>query len=108
MDVKPFRLPAGLRVVMGDIAAGSATPAMVKSVLKWKASGSDAEKLWEELGKSNARLIDLFNQIKDSSSEDVVFGAKGRKWNDHIPSKTENVLRKIAQEFHVSSTVFAI
>ena len=26
MEIKPFEFPPGLRVVMGDVAAGSATP----------------------------------------------------------------------------------
>jgi len=101
MDVTPFRLPAGLRVVMGDVAAGSATPGMVKSVLKWKASGSDAMKVWEDLGESNRTLIELFNQIKDSDASDIIDAIR-RRSNDIGPSSdTKETLHKISQGFNV-------
>jgi phosphomevalonate kinase len=72
MEAKEFHLPPGLRVVMGDVAAGSATPSMVRSVLKWKASVAGAEKVWGDLGGCNNRLIDLFNKLKRFSAADLV------------------------------------
>jgi phosphomevalonate kinase len=70
MEVIEFRLPRGLRVVMGDVAAGSATPGMVRSVLKWKASG-DGENTWDALGKENAKLIQSFNKMRQFSPEEI-------------------------------------
>src|SRR6202035_2774342 len=56
MDVRPFELPSALRIVMGDVSAGSATPSMVRSVLKWKESGDGAKDVWAKLGLSNRQL----------------------------------------------------
>jgi phosphomevalonate kinase len=71
MDISEFRLPTGLRVVMGDVAAGSATPGMVRSVLKWKTSSPGAEDTWKKLGEDNKRLIELFNNLKQFTSEEI-------------------------------------
>jgi phosphomevalonate kinase len=72
MSVVGFELNPGLRVVMGDVCAGSATPSMVRSVLKWKAGGPGAMSVWEKLGAANRRLIDHFDQLKGFQTGDIV------------------------------------
>jgi hypothetical protein len=72
MEATKFELPKGLRIVMGDVTAGSATPSMVRSVLKWKDSGGDAGKIWEGLGGSNRRLIGYFNELKQFAPEAII------------------------------------
>jgi len=99
MEVTPFKLPKGLRVVMGDVAAGSATPSMVRSVLKWKASHAGAAKVWADLGDSNRRLIELFNELQAFSSEEIVSAIRRRDETD--PQPVNQVLVKLAEEFEV-------
>lgn len=41
--VESFSLPPMLTMLLADVDAGSNTPSMVKSVLKWKASDSDSK-----------------------------------------------------------------
>ncbi|DBA01309.1 TPA: hypothetical protein N0F65_001814 [Lagenidium giganteum] len=53
--VQPFRLPTGLRLLMGDISAGSATVSLVRQVLNWQ----------QEQPEESKRLMDAlhgFNQ----------------------------------------------
>lgn len=72
MEVTPVQLPSGLRVVMGDVAAGSATPSMVRSVLKWKETSSSAKEIWPALGLANRQLIEQFNCLRHFSRNEIV------------------------------------
>ena len=103
MEIKPFQFPPGLRIVMGDVAAGSATPSMVRSVLKWKANGAGASKVWNALGMSNKRLIEQFDDLRQFSKEEII--AELRQ-GMHTHRSTSNpqvyqALNKIIQEFQV-------
>ena len=40
-QVKPFKLPPYVRLVLADVDAGSDTPSLVGKVLKWRQSSSD-------------------------------------------------------------------
>lgn len=91
---------------MGDVAEGSATPGMVKSVLKWKASGSAAMQVWSALGCSNRDLIQTFNQIKDASKSDIVDGVKRISGGSEPSSEVQKALSKISKIFHVWSSWF--
>jgi phosphomevalonate kinase len=105
MEVTQFRLQPGLRVVMGDVAAGSATPSMVRSVLKWKASGSDAEKVWNRLGTSNKQLIEQLNNLKQFSSAEIVAELREGIHNTRTTSNPPvyQALTAIAEEFDVQT-----
>lgn len=101
MEVTEFRLPEGLRIVMGDVSAGSATPSMVRSVLNWKAKSPGAEKVWNSLGTSNKRLIEQFDNLRQFSKEEIV--AELRQ-GMHNPRSTSNprvyhALNQISEEF---------
>ena len=37
-EVVPFRLPPGVQLMLGDVAAGSSTPSMVGKVNAWRAA----------------------------------------------------------------------
>jgi hypothetical protein len=37
---EPFALPAGLALILADVAGGSETPGMVRQVLAWRDAGS--------------------------------------------------------------------
>jgi phosphomevalonate kinase len=101
MEFTPFQLPKGLRIVMGDVAAGSATPGMVKSVLKWKASGPGAMELWTHLGSLNRILIQLFNELKDFPNSIIIEGAKRRSPPSDASIKVQETLSGISEVFSV-------
>jgi phosphomevalonate kinase len=101
MEATEFYLPPGLRVVMGDVAAGSATPSMVRSVLKWKASVAGAEKVWGDLGACNSRLIQLFNKLRQFSPTDLVAEILGEINHTGSTSDARGTLDEIRTEFMV-------
>jgi phosphomevalonate kinase len=35
-EVRPFRLPPGMRLMLADVDAGSDTPSLVGTVLRWR------------------------------------------------------------------------
>jgi phosphomevalonate kinase len=108
MEVTEFQLPPGLRVVMGDVAAGSATPSMVRSVLNWKKSAASAEKVWNALGASNKQLIDQFNNLKKFSSKEIVAELRAGMHGSE-PTKNPSVhqaLSELIKEFDVSILPF--
>jgi phosphomevalonate kinase len=104
MEATPFRLPVGLRVVMGDVAAGSATPSMVRSVLKWKASVSGAEKVWKNLGASNKRLIELFGALEQFPSDLLV--AELREGINNVRSTSRPSLYEALDELMTEFAVY--
>lgn len=105
MDVKPFELSSALRVVMGDVSAGSATPSMVKSVLKWKAGGEGAKDVWEKLGWANRRLIEYFNQLNAFETEDIINELKRglRRSRESSRPQIHQSLEDISIQFEVPS-----
>lgn len=63
--VKPFVLPTGFDLTLGDISTGSSTPKMVSKVLEWKkAKPAEADSLWKELGAKNDRVTELFSLLE--------------------------------------------
>ncbi|TPX36951.1 hypothetical protein SmJEL517_g00955 [Synchytrium microbalum] len=53
----PFELPAGFRLMLADIDAGSSTPKLVSQVLAWrKAKPDEADSLWNELHSKNQQV----------------------------------------------------
>jgi len=72
MQITPFTLPSGLRVVMGDVTGGTATPSMVRSVLNWKKHHADASKVWKSLGAANREFISRFADIPVNDQHGVV------------------------------------
>ena len=40
-QVQPFRLPPGMRLMLADVDAGSDTPSLVGTVLRWRKDKSD-------------------------------------------------------------------
>ncbi|KPV74363.1 uncharacterized protein RHOBADRAFT_48606 [Rhodotorula graminis WP1] len=70
-SVSSFALPPNTLLLLADVDAGSNTPSMVGKVLAWKrAEPSDAERVWRELGESNARLRDTFAALASAAEED--------------------------------------
>ncbi|KAK9460268.1 ribosomal protein S5 domain 2-type protein [Lipomyces oligophaga] len=60
----PCTIPPRLRLLMGDVAGGSETPAMVQLVQKWlKGGGQEAEETWKSLGRANRSLIECLREL---------------------------------------------
>jgi phosphomevalonate kinase len=103
MDVNEFQLPPGLRVVMGDVAAGSSTPSMVRSVLKWKSTGSGAQDVWNALGAANRTIIDRLNDLRQFTVDEIIDELREGM---HIVRHTSRprvyqALCKVTEEFEV-------
>ncbi|KIJ39909.1 hypothetical protein M422DRAFT_257232 [Sphaerobolus stellatus SS14] len=80
-EIQPFRLPPGLRLMLGDVDAGSDTPSLVGKVLKWRRESAErgelntpiayyyfrlkavAENLWTELSARNQGLANILTQL---------------------------------------------
>ncbi|RPA82593.1 phosphomevalonate kinase [Ascobolus immersus RN42] len=70
-SVEKTGLPRGVRLLMGDVDCGSATPGMVKQVLGWrKEKAEEAKKLWDELESRNVKLIKGFEELSKLAKED--------------------------------------
>ncbi|KAJ3331239.1 phosphomevalonate kinase [Blyttiomyces sp. JEL0837] len=65
-DVKPFRLPPGLGLMLADIDAGSSTPKLVSGILGWrKSKPEEAEPLWETLHGFNQEVEHILRDLCD-------------------------------------------
>ncbi|GAA5907813.1 hypothetical protein JCM8208_001953 [Rhodotorula glutinis] len=70
-SVSSFALPPNTVLVLADVDAGSNTPSMVGKVLGWKKANPDeAERVWNDLGESNGRLRDSFEELGRRATQD--------------------------------------
>ncbi|CAM9769070.1 unnamed protein product, partial [Phaeothamnion confervicola] len=68
----PLALPPSFRLLMGDVAGGSATPGMVRAVLKWKAdpaTAGAAAALWRSLDDANGRAEGILRALAEAAEE---------------------------------------
>jgi len=66
LNVERTRMPPGLRLTMGDVDCGSATPGMVKKVLSWrKEDPIAAKKQWDTIEGLNIGLRLLLDQVRE-------------------------------------------
>lgn len=75
---EPFRLPPGVKLVLGDVhQGGSSTPGMVAKVMAWRKSVADQpDSLWEQLRHNNERYITaLRRMIREAESEPTAYAA---------------------------------
>ena len=95
-----FRLPLGMKLVLGDVSVGSNTPLMVSKVLKWKKENAEeANLLWKAIAEHNDSIRHLFESIeKEGVSEEVKACSKVHhsEWSS---SKTGNLLSKTRKAF---------
>ena len=61
--VKPFCLPEGMSLILGDVSVGSDTPSMVSKVLSWKKSTAPDFKLWKDIDNMNNQVKILLDQL---------------------------------------------
>ncbi|KPA75038.1 putative phosphomevalonate kinase protein [Leptomonas pyrrhocoris] len=75
---EPFRLPPGVKLVLGDVhQGGSSTPGMVAKVMAWRKSVADApDNLWEQLQHNNETYIAaLRRMIAEAEAEPAEYAA---------------------------------
>ncbi|KAG5483103.1 hypothetical protein LSCM4_07320 [Leishmania orientalis] len=65
-----FRLPPGVRLVLGDVhQGGSSTPGMVAKVMAWHKSVADTpDNLWEQLRRNNEAYIAALRRMIDEAA----------------------------------------
>ncbi|TGZ85031.1 Phosphomevalonate kinase [Ascodesmis nigricans] len=64
-EARKTTVPRGFRVVMGDVRGGSATPGMVKTVLRWREeNGEKAKERWDAIHALNMELIGWFEETR--------------------------------------------
>ncbi|KAJ1422854.1 ribosomal protein S5 domain 2-type protein [Ochromonadaceae sp. CCMP2298] len=62
--IRPFSLPHGVGIVLGDVCGGSSSTSMARQVLKWKREKpQQAEKVWDTLAFANAEIFKIFEQL---------------------------------------------
>lgn len=62
--ILPLRLPPCTRLLLADVAAGSDTPSLVGSVLKWRqANPQVANDLWTSLDEENNEFGRILNGL---------------------------------------------
>jgi len=71
---KPFRLPIGMELLLGDVGVGSSTPAMVRNILNWKDKDPVvANSAWNELNQCNLEVERAFDSLNKLSREPNAF-----------------------------------
>lgn len=63
VTVVPFTLPPRSAIIMGDIKGGSSTPNMVKKMLQWRDTDTEASKMWKKLSDDNYAVITQLRQL---------------------------------------------
>jgi phosphomevalonate kinase len=74
-NTKPFVLPTGMQMMLGDVEGGSETPGMVKCVLKWrrgemKQTAQQADVTWMALRGANDEVERDFRALADLAASD--------------------------------------
>jgi phosphomevalonate kinase len=71
------RLPPGLRLVLADVDAGSATPGMARGVLSWRAGNPAlAKDLWSRLGSANGAVAAELSRLCSQAAASNAGGAR--------------------------------
>ena len=65
-DIRPFTLPDGMSIVVGDVNSGASTPSMVSRVLAWKRDHAGAADTWTELCAGHERVGALLLRLVDA------------------------------------------
>lgn len=117
-SITPIHLPAGLRLMLADVDAGSDTPSLVGKVLKWRQERpEEADSLWNRLSLKNEQLavcLTNLNTIRSNNPEtyDLVLSQLATlSYPDWISSVSDgnNATRNLVEELsQVRSTAEAI
>lgn len=69
---KPFRLPKGFHLVLGDVHfGGSSTPGMVAKIMAWqKTVAAEEGNLWEKLRQNNESYIEHLTGLNTAAAEE--------------------------------------
>ncbi|TYZ64922.1 hypothetical protein PybrP1_001145 [[Pythium] brassicae (nom. inval.)] len=104
--IKPFKLPPGLRLLMGDVSAGSATVSMVRQVLSWmKAEPEHAQSVVAALDQSNSAvergfeaLLPLLEQRAAGDARRAMAQTSPEQWQA-VDAAVGSVLVQIRESF---------
>jgi phosphomevalonate kinase len=62
--IRPFSLPHGVDIVLGDVCGGSSSTSMAREVLRWKRDKpQQAERVWAALASANVEIFNAFEQL---------------------------------------------
>ena len=82
IDTDAARMPRGLRLVMCDVDAGSATPGMVRKVLVWRErSRGEADEIWEGLQGVNDEFVGELGRLGGGDGDGVTAGTSPETLN---------------------------
>jgi phosphomevalonate kinase len=71
--VKPFSLPKGLEILVGDVSGGSSTVSMVRKVLEWKKNEPDESTyLINNLNICNQKVAHEFESLRQVLKDDTM------------------------------------
>jgi len=110
--IRPFSLPYGMDVVLGDVCGGSSSTSMARQVLKWRREKpNQAEKIWDALSATNTDIFDTLEALNAQYRRDpLVFNADVKwasqhiatAWADRTDSVTVSMLWKLRGYFETS------
>jgi len=101
-------LPAGMRLVLGDVNIGSNTPALVRKVLEWRSSQDPmVQEVWDGLNCANKKIGEHLSALHQLEKEDKhEFTAHVSHCAELLPlqweaeSKVGKVLHDLREVFH--------
>ncbi|KAJ2616254.1 phosphomevalonate kinase [Coemansia sp. RSA 1365] len=86
-EVVPVQVPPGLILRLADVDAGSNTPSMVKSVLRWRDTNpQQADTLWASLDEANNRIRQLWEELGSAHDRDNAAYCSAINWCSLHPS----------------------
>ncbi|CAM9218971.1 unnamed protein product [Chrysoparadoxa australica] len=88
--VEPVALPEQMMLLMGDVCGGSATPSMVREVLRWRDGDSSGEamKVWAELGATNSKISCCLKDLYTASVQNPPLYRDCLSIASELPSST--------------------
>ncbi|PIA16980.1 Phosphomevalonate kinase, partial [Coemansia reversa NRRL 1564] len=91
-EVVPVQVPPGLTLRLADVDAGSNTPSMVKSVLRWRDTNpQQASALWASLDEANNRIRQLWDKLSSAHDRDSAGYCSAINWCSlHSSAKWES------------------
>jgi len=69
--IRPFTLPYGMDIVLGDVCGGSSSTSMARQVLRWKNDKPVlAEKVWDTLSGANTEIFECLEEMNNQYRRD--------------------------------------
>lgn len=79
--IRPFALPYGMDIVLGDVCGGSSSPSMARQVLRWRNDKPAlAEKVWDTLASANTEIFDTLEEMNNQYRRDPLQFNEAIQW----------------------------